>query len=58
MDIKLRKGQLVWAKVRGYAWWPGVVRFTQVSEIQQDIDSAQNFRSYKITVHFIGENSQ
>lgn len=56
MDIKLQKGQVVWAKVRGFAWWPGVVTYTQVSEIHQELDSVN--KPYKITVHFIGENSQ
>jgi|LakMenEpi03Aug12_release.lakeMendotaPanAssembly.Ray.scaffolds.fasta_scaffold2631294_1 hypothetical protein len=58
MDVKLQIGQVVWAKVRGYAWWPGVVRVMQVSEIKQEEDSGEGVQSAKITVHFIGENSQ
>ena len=25
MEKKFRKGDLVWAKVRGFPWWPGMV---------------------------------
>jgi len=25
MDKKFRKDELVWAKVRGFPWWPGKV---------------------------------
>lgn len=58
MDYKLQIGQVVWAKVRGYAWWPGVVRVTQVSEVKQEEDSDEEVQSAKVTVHFIGENTQ
>lgn len=26
MEKMLEVGQIVWAKVRGYPWWPGIVR--------------------------------
>lgn len=26
--IQYEEEQVVWAKIRGYPWWPGVVSFT------------------------------
>jgi hypothetical protein len=26
MDKKLKVGEVVWAKIRGFPWWPGMVR--------------------------------
>jgi hypothetical protein len=25
MEKKLKIGQVVWAKIKGYPWWPGMV---------------------------------
>ena len=26
MDVtKLKQGQVVWVKLKGYSWWPGIV---------------------------------
>lgn len=25
MSFKIQQGDLVWAKVKGYPWWPGMV---------------------------------
>ena len=26
MQYKFKKGEVVWAKIRGFPWWPGMVR--------------------------------
>ncbi len=26
MEKKLKVGEVVWAKIRGFPWWPGMVR--------------------------------
>jgi hypothetical protein len=26
MEKRLKIGEVVWAKIRGFPWWPGVVR--------------------------------
>lgn len=26
MEYELKMNELVWAKIKGYPWWPGVVR--------------------------------
>jgi hypothetical protein len=49
----IEKGQVVWAKLGGYPWWPGIVLTKQVDTIHDDSDSSR-----KVTVKFIGENTQ
>jgi hypothetical protein len=43
MDKKITKGEVVWAKVKGFPWWPGVV--------------ASTTRGGDILVNFIGDES-
>ena len=49
--------QVVWAKVRGYPWWPGIV-----IQIQIEIGSSEGYEKFSggplITLNFIGENTQ
>lgn len=26
MESKIKKGELVWAKLKGFPWWPAIVR--------------------------------
>jgi hypothetical protein len=53
MEKKFRKGEVVWAKVRGFPWWPGVIR-----NISQRIGKGENNeREMKIMVNFVGDNS-
>jgi hypothetical protein len=26
MERRLKVGEIVWAKIRGFPWWPGMVR--------------------------------
>ena len=50
---KYEKGELVWAKLKGYPWWPSVV-----------VECINNNSEYndpdriELLVNFIGENSQ
>jgi len=44
------KGEVVWAKIKGFPWWPGVV--AKVIEQKDNPDNLQ-----EILVNFIGENS-
>lgn len=43
MDKKFNKGEVVWAKVKGFPWWPGVV--------------ASVTRAGDVLVNFIGDES-
>ncbi len=49
MSLSFEKGEVVWAKIKGYPWWPAVVGVPCES---------RNGESAKILVNFIGENSQ
>jgi len=44
------KGEVVWAKIKGFPWWPGVV-----AKVIEQKDNPDNFQ--EILVNFIGENS-
>jgi len=46
---KFKKGDIVWAKIRGYPWWPGMVAHIE--------DGSDEERDPKILVNFIGDNS-
>ncbi len=26
MESKIQKGELIWAKLKGFPWWPAIVR--------------------------------
>ena len=43
-DYKLN--QLVWAKVKGFPWWPGTI--VEISKERKDL----------YTINFIGDNTQ
>jgi hypothetical protein len=32
MEKKLKVGEIVWAKVKGFPWWPGIVRFYLIKD--------------------------
>jgi hypothetical protein len=51
MEKKFRKGEVVWAKIRGFPWWPGVVKNISIKLGKGDE------RETKYTVNFIGDNS-
>ena len=54
MEKAYKKGEIVWAKIRGYPWWPGVVwnfnvKIGQINEDQK--------KEIKYLVNFIGDNT-
>ena len=58
MEKKFRKGEIVWAKVRGFPWWPAMVKSqsgnssrNEVNEIESDSKEAS------LVVYFIGDDS-
>lgn len=56
MEKKFKKGEVVWAKVRGFPWWPGVVRNMTIrsGKVQENEDFE---KETKVLVNFIGDNS-
>jgi hypothetical protein len=56
MEKKFRKGEVVWAKVRGFPWWPAIVKSVYIKIIKQDKED-EELRHTTILVYFIGDNS-
>lgn len=50
--IQYEEEQVVWAKIRGYPWWPGVISKVENDCLLISSDDAQ------FTIKFIGENTQ
>lgn len=48
-QIDFKRGDLVWAKVRGYSWWPA-----KIGEVLKEKNDRSE-RKYK--VDFIGDNT-
>lgn len=44
------KGEVIWAKIKGFPWWPGVI-----AKVIEDPDDPSSI--YELLVNFIGENS-
>jgi len=58
MDKAFKKGEVVWAKVRGYSWWPGIVKKISLKICKADNKkNLKNTREVSILVNFIGDNS-
>ena len=49
-----KKGDLVWAKIRGYPWWPGIV---QTSKVKLGTTKDENNKEIKVLVNFLGDNT-
>jgi hypothetical protein len=47
-SIHYYQDELVWAKIKGFSWWPGVV---------SSVDKGKDGNETQITVNFVGENS-
>lgn len=59
MEKNIKKGDLVWAKVRGFPWWPAVVKNTKIKiikEINEDDETSEQ-RETTLLVYFIGDNT-
>jgi len=65
MEKSFKKGEVVWAKVRGYSWWPGIVKKITLKISKLDNSSSEiikknnssNSKEIRIEVKFIGDNS-
>ena len=49
-----KKGDLIWAKIRGYPWWPGIV---QSNKSKIHISKEETNKEQKILVNFLGDNT-
>ena len=49
-----KKGDIVWAKIRGYPWWPGIV---QSSKIKLGTNREEINKEVKVLVNFLGDNT-
>ena len=56
MEKKFKKGEVVWAKVRGFPWWPAVVKSTNLKITKQNDDDKEN-RQTLVLVYFVGDNT-
>ena len=58
MEKKFRKGEVVWAKVRGYPWWPAIVRSIQVKKDSKPTeDDSHDDKELMLKVNFIGDDT-
>lgn len=48
-----KKGDIVWAKVKGYPWWPGKIK----KIFLKDSTAKENSNNTLVTINFIGDNS-
>ena len=56
MEKKFKKGEVVWAKVRGFPWWPAVVKSLNIKLAKQNDDEIES-RQTLVLVYFVGDNS-
>lgn len=45
-------GTIVWSKIKGFPWWPAIVGFTFIYQIEKSVN-----KDKKISVKFIGDDS-
>ena len=56
MEKKFRKGDVVWAKVRGFPWWPAIVKSINTKILKKE-EEEEEIRNTTLLVYFIGDNS-
>jgi len=56
MEKKFRRGDVVWAKVRGFPWWPAIVKSINTKIIKKEKEQ-EEIRHTTLLVYFIGDNS-
>ena len=44
MQYKFKKGEVVWAKIRGFPWWPGMVSIIANADSQHRGEQGEPFR--------------
>ena len=52
-EYSFKKGDVVWAKVKGYPWWPGEIRHITIKQTKTEPKDKQTI--YRI--NFIGDNT-
>jgi hypothetical protein len=57
MENIFQKGEVVWAKVRGYSWWPGIIRKIILKPNNLNSKEKEIEKEIKFVVKFIGDNS-
>lgn len=58
MEKKFRKGEVVWAKVRGYPWWPALVKSIKIkNDSKQDNEEDSEDKELMLKVNFIGDDT-
>ncbi len=58
MEKKFRKGEIVWAKVRGFPWWPAMVKSQSGNISRNDPSDIENeSKEASVVVYFIGDDS-
>jgi hypothetical protein len=58
MEKKYQKGEVVWAKVRGFPWWPGVIQnILRITKVDEEEGFMKEIKETKIKVSFVGDNS-
>ena len=51
-NVVFKKGDIVWAKVRGFPWWPGVIRHISMKNNKND-----SYEEKIFLIDFIGDDS-
>ena len=54
VEMYVKPGEVVWAKIVGYPWWPALVKWVMTKVVENDNPQQPN----KSKVQFFGDNSQ
>jgi hypothetical protein len=58
MEKKFRKGEIVWAKVRGFPWWPAIVKGVNVTIRREESENCESeSKEISIVAYFIGDDT-
>lgn len=57
MEKKFRKGEIVWAKVKGFPWWPGKIDSVSLKNKQTAREDLNKSSDYFYSIDFFGDNS-
>lgn len=55
-DLIYEESEVLWAKIRGYPWWPAYVQHSLVQV--SDVHEANTPSAYEYTVIFFGDNTK
>jgi hypothetical protein len=58
MEKKYRKGEIVWAKVRGFPWWPAIVKGVNLTIRREESENTESeSKETTIIAYFIGDDT-